>query len=143
MEGERTKSGLPSDSSILPDSATAASFRERVTPRMRQPMRTVPMRAAALMCLALASVSHAWTTSPLPTPTASRALLGRQAADVHCSARRPPPLMLLNGGGVPDVPFASAYKPGEIRALWSALKKLYGSEELACAAAGIGRRMSI
>ena len=35
------------------------------------------------------------------------------------------------GGGVPDVPFASSYKPGEISALWNSLKKCYGNEELA------------
>jgi hypothetical protein len=39
--------------------------------------------------------------------------------------------MVFGGGDVPDVPFADAYKPGEIRALWNALKKVYGSDEAA------------
>ena len=45
--------------------------------------------------------------------------------------RRSQPVTMLGGGGVPDVPFASSYKPGEISALWNSLKKCYGNEELA------------
>ena len=34
-------------------------------------------------------------------------------------------------GGPPEVPFSSSYKASEISALWTALKKCYGSEALA------------
>ena len=39
--------------------------------------------------------------------------------------------MLGGAGGVPEVPFASAYKPAEIAALWKTLKTVYGSDALA------------
>lgn len=42
--------------------------------------------------------------------------------------------MQLGGRGVPDVPFASSYKPAEISALWGALKSCYGNEAAARAA---------
>jgi hypothetical protein len=42
--------------------------------------------------------------------------------------------LLRAGGGVPDVPFASAYAPSEISALWVSLKKIYGSDAAARAA---------
>ena len=46
---------------------------------------------------------------------------------------RASPKMVLGAGGsgVPSVPFAASYKPAEIAALWSALKKCYGDENLA------------
>lgn len=40
-------------------------------------------------------------------------------------------VMASRGGGVPEVPWASAYKPQEIAALWSTAVKVYGSDAAA------------
>ena len=42
--------------------------------------------------------------------------------------------MALGGGGVPDVPFASAYERRDIEQLWRAVKQCYGGEASARAA---------
>ncbi|KAL3922461.1 MAG: hypothetical protein SGPRY_004550, partial [Prymnesium sp.] len=46
-------------------------------------------------------------------------------------ASRPALRMALPAQGMPEVPFASSYKREELSALWSSLKKCYGSEALA------------
>ena len=64
--------------------------------------------------------------SVLPFITASLAV-----APMRLPLRTPQPAVMLLGGGCPEVPFASSYKPGEINALWASLKKVYGNEAAA------------
>lgn len=46
-------------------------------------------------------------------------------------ATRAVPVMALGRSSVPEVSFASAYKPQEIAALWKVLQRCYGGEEAA------------
>ena len=85
--------------------------------------KTTFMRGICVL-LILASVS-AFAPSPRQLPL--------RPVDAPQPVRRPE-VVLIARGGVPDVPFASAYKPAEIAALWTAVKKCYGSEAAARAA---------
>merc|ERR1711918_108763 len=75
-------------------------------------------------CAHLSMIPLLVFTAALTPGTAPR-LAGRGLA---------PRMMFGMGGGVPEVPFASAYQPRQLSALWGSLKRVYGSEGLARAA---------
>ena len=88
--------------------------------------RTAPTRAHSTKMPAL------FFLLALPSTSALRALAFLPGGVQPAMHSLPLQLkMQLGRGSVPKVSFASAYKPSEIAALWTAVKKCYGSETAA------------